>query len=288
MKPGKELLWSIAMHWRISEESMRRTRICFQLLLISLLVGGRIAAQVPARLQVGIEEKLGQTMPLQEEIYDENGRLVSLGSVINKPTIITFVYYKCPGICSPLLNEVAKTIDKMDLVLGKDYQVVTLSFDHHETPDLALSKKDNYLSSIDHAVDPNGWRFFTGDSSSIAHITGGAGFYFMKRGNDWVHAGALIVVSPGGKITRYINGIQYLPFDVKMALIEASEGKVRPTIANILRFCYRYDPEAKSYALNVTRIGGVVVVMLVAIFMVVFVLKPKKKVEREVRYDQSH
>lgn len=254
--------------------------------LLWLTSGG--FAQPASRQEVGIVEKLGQNIPLDVELYDENGQVVVLKNIINKPTIITFVYYKCPGICSPLLTEVANTVEKMDLEPGKDFQILTISFDHRETPDLASSKRDNYLSSIVRAVDPNGWHFFTGDSGSIARLTDAAGFYFKRSGKDWVHAGALIVVSPTGKITRYINGIQYLPFDVKMAVIEASSGKVRPTIANILRFCYSYDPEARTYALNFTRIGGVVIVVLVAGFMFLFVLKPRKKTpERDVRYGQS-
>jgi protein SCO1/2 len=112
---------------------------------------------------------------------------------------------------------------------------------------------------------------------NIQRITDGAGFYFMRSGNDYVHAGALIIVSPEGRITRYINGIQYLPFDVKMALIEASNGKVTPTIAKVLRFCYSYDPEARTYTFNVVRVSGVVIVGLVGIFVLVFIVRPKKK-----------
>jgi protein SCO1/2 len=226
---------------------------------------------------VGIVEKLGQTIPLDVEFYDESGQLVSIKDFINKPTIFTFVYYRCPGICSPLLTELSRIVEKMDLKLGKDYQILTVGFDHREKPELAAGKRENYLSSINRPVDPNGWRFFTGDSVNIQRITDGAGFYFMRSGNDYVHAGALIIVSPEGKITRYINGIQYLPFDVKMALIEASNGKVTPTIAKVLQFCYSYDPEARTYTFNVVRVSGVVIVGLVGIFVLVFIVRPKKK-----------
>lgn len=226
---------------------------------------------------IGIVEKLGQTVPLDLDFYDESGNLISLKNVIDKPTIITFVYFKCPGICTPLLTELSRIVDKLDLELGKDYQIVSLSFDHREKPDISAEKKDNYLSSISKHVDPNGWRFFTGDSVAIKKITNAAGFYFKADHDQWIHAGCLIFLSPEGKITRYINGITYLPFDVKMAVIEASNGHVSPTIANILRFCYSYDPASHTYTLNVLRISMGIILVLVAIFVFTFLIFPKFK-----------
>jgi protein SCO1 len=229
---------------------------------------------------VGIVEKLGNSIPLDVELYDESGNLVSLKSVIDKPTILNFVYYKCPGICSPLLTDIAKVVDHMDLEIGKDYQILTLSFDHRERPELAQEKKDNYLTEIKKTVNPNGWRFFTGDSVNIQRLTDAAGFYFSKNGNDWIHAASLIAISQQGKVTRYLYGIHQLPLDVKLAIMEASEGKTSPTIAKVLNFCYAYDPEGKHYTFQVVRISGFVIVGLVAIFMFVFIVKPKKKAER--------
>jgi protein SCO1/2 len=227
--------------------------------------------------KVGIQEKLGQTLPLDVDLYDETGQLVQLKSLMNKPTIFTFVYYRCPGICSPLLNELAKMVDKMDLVLGKDYQILTVSFDHREKPEIAAAKKVSYLDLVGKRTDPKGWRFLTADSLSIQRLTDAAGFYFMRSGNDYVHAGALIVVSPEAKITRYINGIKYLPFDVTMAVYEASTGKVGPTIATLLTICYSYDPDSHSYTLNIVRISAIVILVLVGIFVLVFVVAPKRK-----------
>jgi protein SCO1/2 len=236
------------------------------------------ARQIPP--SVGVSEKLGQALPMDVELYDESGNLVQLKSIINKPTIIVFVYYECPGICSPLLTEVAKIIDKMDLELGRDYQILTLSFDHNERPELAQAKKDNYLAEINKTVNQNGWRFFTGDSMNIHRFTDAAGFYFAKSGNEWIHAATLIAVSPQGTVTRYLYGIHQLPLDVKLAVMEAAEGKTGPTIAKVLNFCYAYDPEGKHYTFNFVRISGIVIVGLVALFMFVFVVRPKKKAER--------
>jgi len=257
---------------------------CMLLVMLLLLRGGAVGQDRPA---VGIVERLGQTVPLDLEFYDEQGHLVPLRHVITKPTIVTFVYYRCPGICSPLLTELSEIVEKMDLEPGRDYEILTLSFDHRETPDLAASKKESYLTMMDRTIDPNSWRFFTGDSEEILAFTDAAGFYFRPEGNDFVHAGALIILSPEGKITRYINGIRYLPFDVKMAVIEASEGKTGPTVARLLKFCYSYDPEAKRYAFDITRVGAVAILFFVGVFVVVFLVKPKKKLEREGTHGQS-
>ncbi|MGB6032788.1 MAG: SCO family protein, partial [Bacteroidota bacterium] len=123
--------------------------------LLLALLPGSVAAQ--DRPVVGIVERLGETVPLELEFYDEEGHLVTLGQVITKPTIVTFVYYRCPGICSPLLTELSGIVEKMDLEPGIDYQILTVSFDHRETPDLAASKKESYLTVMDRAVDPNAW-----------------------------------------------------------------------------------------------------------------------------------
>lgn len=255
------------------------TTISIQLFLLSLLVAfpDSAAEQQPAKPEVGILEKLGNTLPPDIELVDDKGYLVPLMDILNKPAVFTFVYYRCPSICSPLLSEVARVVETMDLTLGEDYQIVTVSFDHREGTDIAASKRDSYLSSLRRQVNPAGWRFYTGDSMTVARLTDAAGFYYKRDGNDWVHAGALVIVSPEGKVTRYINGIQYLPFDVKMALLDAGEGKTGPTIARLVRYCYSYDPEARTYTLNVTRVAGLVLLGLVVVFVIVFLIVPRKK-----------
>jgi protein SCO1/2 len=256
---------------------------CASIATIILLVvaPSLITAQVSAPPEVGIVEKLGSTIPLDVELYDERGNLTPLRSVLKKPAILTFVYYKCPGICTPLLTELARMVEKVDLEPGTDYQIITISFDHHETPDIALEKQENYLGSIRKPVSPDAWRFFTGDSVAIRALTQAAGFYFRADGQTWLHAGALIFVSPEGKIARYMNGIQYLPFDVKMALLEAAEGRTGPTIAKVLSFCYAYDPESRTYAFQALRVGFVATLVLVGLFVLVFILLPRKKLEQK-------
>jgi protein SCO1 len=251
-----------------------KNRILFILVLGCLLFVKTNAE--PAKRFIGITEKLGSYVP-NVELYDESGNLVPLKSLINKPTLITFVYYRCTGICTPLLNEMTTVVDKMDLNLGRDYQILTISFDFTDKPETALEKRDNYLGEIKKTVDPNGWRFLTGDSATLNALTDSMGFYYERSGADWIHPTAVIAVSPEGKITRYLYGIHQLPLDVKLAVMEASEGRTGPTISKILNMCYSYDPEGRHYTLNIVHISGLVIVGLVGLFVVVFIVVPKKK-----------
>jgi protein SCO1/2 len=268
------------------------TRVLLLLTLAFGLVPGAGAradqAEPEKPPEVGIAERLGETIPLDAEFYDESGNLVTLKSLITKPTILTFVYFQCPGICTPLLTELSHMVEKMDLEPGKEYQIITISFDHRDTPELAADKKENYLSAIARPVGPESWRFLTGDSLTIRRVTSGAGFYYKRAGNDWIHAGTLIFLSSEGKVTRYIYGIKYLAFDVKMAIYEASSGRVGPTIANILTFCYSYDPEGRRYTFNFLQVSLVVILVLVGIFVLVFIVIPRKKSrEREAIHGKS-
>lgn len=247
--------------------------------LLFVLSGTAWATDQPVQSQrkVGVEERLGTMAPLDLEFRDEQGYLVKLRDVVKKPTILTLVYYKCPGICSPLLTEMTKIVDKMDLVPGVDYQILTISFNHREMPELAGEKKENYLASLEKNIDPSSWRFFTGDSVAIKTLADSVGFYFYEDGKDFVHSGTLIVLSPLGKVTRYLPGIKYLPFDVKMAVMEAGEGRVGPTIAKILSMCYSYDPEGRTYTTDIVRITSFVVMSLVVGIVVVFSFTSRKK-----------
>lgn len=226
--------------------------------------------------EVGIEEQLGKNIPLNLEFYDEDGYLLKLSEVIDKPTILNLVFFECRGICTPLLTELAENVNKVDLEPGKDYQILTVSFDHTEKPQLAAAKKINYVKLLERPIKLGAWRFMTGDSINIKTLTDAVGFYYKKEDDQFIHAGALIFISPEGKITRYLLGIDYLPFNIKMAVIEASEGKVGPTIAKLLKFCYAYDPEGRTYALNIIRIIGIGMIFLIAAFAIFLTVKPKK------------
>ncbi len=233
-------------------------------------------ADAQEQKKAGIDEQLGKYIPLESEFYTEDGRLVKLKEIINKPTILTLVFYECRGICTPLLTELAENVNKIDFKLGKDYQIVTISFDPDEKPNLAKGKKANYIKLLNNKPADGDWVFLTSDSANIYSITNTVGFYFFKEEDQFVHPGALIFISPDGKITRYLLGIKFLPFDIKMAIIEAGEGKVGPTIAKFLKFCYTYDVEGKTYALNVTRVAALITIALAGIFVLFLIIKPKK------------
>ncbi len=242
-----------------------------------IFVGFLSANEPVKKIEVGIEEKIGNTIPLNAEFFDEKGNYVALKEIIKKPTILNFVYFRCPGICSPILTELTSIVNFMDMEIGKDYQIVTISFDDREKFELGSAKRDNYFALLKKKIPEDSWKFLTGDSASIHAVTDAAGFNFKREGNDFIHAGAIIVLSPEGKIARYLNGTKYLPFDVKMALTEASEGKTGPTIAKLLSYCYSYNPEGRTYVFNVTRVTGGVILLFAAVFVVYLTVKPKKK-----------
>ena len=236
---------------------------------------------VGQKIKVGIDEKLGNYLPMDLMFTESDGNVVSLKELITKPTILALVYYECPGLCNPMQSELAWTIDKLQLEPGKDFQVISLSFDHRETPAIAAKWKRNYLQTIKRKFDPADWIFLTGDSISIKKVTDACGFYFRPADKQYVHTSTLIAISPEGKITRYMFGIQFNPFDMKMALIEAEDGKASPTIAKVLQFCFSYDPSGRRYTLNILRIVGSVSLLGVGIFLGVLIIKKKKKNKNE-------
>ncbi|WP_372752660.1 SCO family protein [Labilibaculum sp.] len=229
-------------------------------------------------LEVGVIEQLDDTIPQNIQLTSESGELVFLKDQIDKPTAIVFVYFRCPGICSPLMDGLADVIEKSDLEIAKDYQVITISFDPSETIDLAIKKKNNYKSLIKNKNTQEGWKFYTGDSLNIAIATQALGFRYKKVGNDFTHAATVIVTSPEGKITRYLNGTYFLPFEFKLAIMEASKGQTGPTINKILQYCYSYDPVGQAYVLNVTKVTGTIILSMgLIVFLLLIFKKPRKK-----------
>lgn len=256
---------------------MNRTYFFILLLLFSF--SKNISAQEDSNApkpEVGIYERLGETIPDGIILTNETGQQVDVKSLIKRPTVFSLVYFRCPGICSPLLNGVSTVIDKTNLEPGKDYDLITISFDPTEDYKLAAGKKESYLENLDRKISPDSWRFLTGDSANIKKIADALGFKFQKQGNDYMHGASIMLVSPDGKIARYLYGVEYLPFDFKMAVTEASEGKVIPSINKIMKMCFSFDPEGRKYVLNVTRIAGGGILLLLGIFIGFLTLKKKK------------
>jgi protein SCO1/2 len=231
-------------------------------------------------IEVGIIEKLEEIVPLDLTFLNEQNDTVSLGELINKPTILSFVYFDCPGLCSPLLDGIAEIVDKLDMDLGEDYQIITISFNTEDTPEKAGIKKNNFVQKIGEENRKH-WIYLTGEQDNIMEITKAVGFKYKPQGLDFAHPSAIIMLSPEGKITRYLYGIDFLPFDVKMALIEAQQGIARPTINKILEYCFAYDPNGRTYTLQVTRIVGGIMLFLLAVVLISLVIAGRKKLSKK-------
>jgi len=251
--------------------------ICFSMAITAM---GQYYNVAEDQVEVGIVEKLDSILPLNLEFQNEDDQTTSLGSIIDKPTILCFVYFDCPGLCPPLLAGVSELIDKLDMQLGVDYQVVTISFNPKDSPVKAKEKKLNYVTGIPEN-DRKHWIWLTGDQNNIATITESVGYRYKPQGVDFAHPSAIIALSPEGKITRYLYGLTYLPFDAKMALIEAQKGIARPTINKILDICFAYDPNNRTYSLQITRVAGAFLIIVALTILIFLLVKGRRKTENK-------
>ncbi len=237
--------------------------------------------QPKGQQSIGIDEKLGQTIPLDLIFNDENSNPVSLRQLIHQPTILAPVYYHCSDVCSFLLSNLAGVLNKLPSEPGKEYQVLAISFDEMEKPDLALQKKKMYLKMIEKPFPEDAWRFLTGNKENIQKLTDAVGFRFRREGKDFLHPVTLIILSADGKITRYIYGADFLPFDLKMALLEASQGRVGPTVSKVLRFCFSYDPKGRKYVFNTLKVTGIVTLLFALSFILFLIFKGRRRQSKE-------
>ncbi len=230
--------------------------------------------------EVGIVEHLNDTIPLDLKFVNENFDTVTLGELVNKPTVFSFVYFDCPGLCSPLLEGLGDVIRKTDLTLGKDYQVITISFNFRDTPEKAKQKKEMFTKRYARNHSES-WIFLTSDSLTLFKVTNAFGYKVKAVGLDFVHPSALVMVSPHGKITRYLYGLSFMPFDFKMALIEAQKEQARPTVQKVLMFCFTYDPVGKRYAFDITKISATIIIFILIVFAFSLWLMNRKKRKTE-------
>ena len=246
------------------------------LLIITFTIKGFGQLPINREVEIGIVEKLGETLPLDLKFYNEKNDTVTLGSMITRPTILSFVYFDCPGLCSPLLDGIAQVVSKMDMSLGKDFDIITISFNTKDTPEKARQKKLNFVQKIQEK-DRASWFYLTGELSNIQKITEAVGFRYKPTGLDFAHPSTIIMISPQGKITRYLYGITFLPFDVKMAVVESQKGLVRPTSNKLLEYCFAYDAQSKSYTLQFTRLIGSFILILGLFFGAWLLISAKRK-----------
>lgn len=257
--------------------------LCACMLSLATAVAGPAPTPAPAAQEVTIEEKLGQAVPLNQPLKDEAGHPVTVAQLVDKPTLLTLNYFSCAGICTPQLQGVVDVLNRVGAVPGKDFQVVTVSFDPRDTVEIAAQKRTNYLGVVTRPMPPSAWRFLVGAEADTKALADAVGFKFRRQGQDYVHPAAIIVLSPKGVVTRYLYGITYLPADLEMAVREATRGQARPTINRILDICFSYDPEGRRYVFSFTRIAAVVIILGAAAFVLVLVLrgrggrKPRKE-----------
>ena len=225
---------------------------------------------------VGIVEHLGSKIPFDLKFVNEKADTITLKEIVSKPTVFSFVYFDCPGLCSPLLEGVGNVISKTDMELGKDYQVVTISFNFRDTPEKARKKKATFTQKYAKNKS-NGWIFLTTDSATIFKVTDAFGYKVKAVGLDFIHPSAIVMVSPEGMITRYLYGISFLPFDLKLAVIEAGKELARPTIQKIMMYCFAYDPEGKRYVLEITKLAATIIIFFAVVLLAVMIFRSKRK-----------
>jgi len=253
---------------------------CTPALAFAVLAGTAAAQQygLPAMVRgVGIDQNLNAQVPLDLTFKDETSQTVRLGRYFRqKPVVLALVYYECPGLCDMVLNGLTHSMEQITLNLGQDYEVVTVSFNPRENWQLAASKKANYVEKYQRKGAAEGWHFLTGQEENIKKLADVTGFHYKYDpiSKQFAHAAGIMVLTPEGRIARYLYGIEYKPRDLRLGLVEASEHKIGSPVDAIMLFCYHYDPMTGKYGLVITNVirtlGSATVIGLVAlIFMLV-------------------
>jgi len=229
----------------------------------------------PALREVGIDQRLGEALPLDTPFRDDHGKAVKLGDYFGqKPVVLVMTYFECPMLCTLVLNGLTKTLKTMSFEPGKEFDVVAVSFDPRDTPERAAKKKETYLAEYGRAATADGWHFLTGDEAAIARVATAVGFRYkwVPEEKQFAHAAAVMVATPEGRMARYFYGVDYAPRDLRLGLVEAADHKIGSPVDALLLFCYAYDPATGKYgaiALNMVRVGGVITVLAIGAFMTV-------------------
>jgi protein SCO1/2 len=249
--------------------------------------GENTGDELPQVLQrVAVTQKLNQPLPLEAQFVDDTGKTVQLGDYFGKhPAILTLVYYNCPMLCSEELDGLTGALEMVKLTPGKDFEVIVISIDPSETPELAAKKKAFYLKRYGKPETAAGWHFLTGQSQSIDKVTDAVGFGYVRvpgpdgKLTQFAHASSIQVVTTGGKVAQYYLGVEYSAKDILLGLIEASDNKIGSPVANILTYCYHYDPQANKHSLVIARVvqlGGMVTMAGLGGFMFLMFRKDVK------------
>ena len=232
---------------------------------------------------VGIEQHLDEQLPLDAMFVDEAGRQVRLGDFFtDKPVVLALVYYKCPMLCTQVLNGFLKSSQAVPLQIGRDFQVVTVSFDSREGPELAAEKQKQYVRAYRREGAAQGWHFLTGSQDSIDRLTSSIGFRyrFDPKSGQFAHASGIVIATPDGRLARYLYGIEYSPHDLRLGLVESSAGRIGSPVDQVLLLCYHYDPLTGQYGLaiaGVLRVAGVLTVIGLGGFLLAMYRRERRR-----------
>lgn len=233
--------------------------------------------------EIGIDQKLGRRIPLDLSFHDETGREVRIGDYFkDRPVILTMVYYECPMLCTLVLNGLASSLDVLTFDAGREFEIVSVSINPREKPELAAAKKKEYLERYKRPTAAEGWHFLTGDEASIRTLADAVGFHFRwdTESATYAHAAGIMVLTPQGKLARYFYGIEYAPRDLRLALIEASQNRIGSLADQVMLFCYQYDPKTGKYgaaAIGLVRAGGVLTVVLMGAYVLTMFLREHRR-----------
>jgi protein SCO1 len=218
--------------------------------------------------QVGIDQKLNTQLPLDLTFRDESGKTVRLGDYFGtKPVIVSLVYYRCPMLCEQVLNGMTAALNVLKFDVGKEFNIVTVSIDPTETPEMAAKKKEVFLHRYQRPTAAQGWAYLTGDQANISQLAKAVGFRYVydERTKQYAHASGIMVATPQGRLAQYYYGIEYSPKDLRLGLIEASQNKIGTVVDQLVLYCYHYDPETGHYGaivMRMLRIGGTLTMVL--------------------------
>ncbi len=249
----------------------------------------QVTGPTPPELSgVGVEEHLDARLPLDLDFVDEHGKPVRLGRFFrgSAPVILTLNYYRCPMLCGLQLNGVVEGLTRLDWTLGREFEMVTVSIDPLETPELALAKKQNYLKWYDRPAAGEGWHLLTGRETNIRRLaeTVGFGYRYDEESGQYAHAAAIFICTPDGRVARYLYGIEYHPKDLRLALLEASQGTIGNALDQLILYCFHYDPSGRRYApvaMNIMRLGGGATAMMLGVSLAMLWIRDARRKKRE-------
>jgi protein SCO1/2 len=296
---------------RLSRRSLNVCVLCFASVLASMLLcspqtasaqrfatGGPYGAPAGRSpnaeflRDVGIEQHLDAQLPLDVMFKNESGESVRLGDYFTgKPVVLMLVQYRCAMLCTQVLNGFLKSAQAIPLEMERDYQVIAVSFDPHEGPELAAAKKRHYVRVYRRGGAEKGWHFLTGDQQSIDRLTQAVGFHYRydEKSRQFAHGSGICIATPGGRLSRYLYGIEYAPSDLRLGLVESSSGRIGTAVDQILLLCYHYDPLTGQYGLAIAgalRLAGILTVLALGCFMFAM-YRREKLIEKLVRTDEN-